>query len=80
VKKVVTKKEPNIIEKRLILVGSVNRNISAKRLLISQPNVRTRAIIVKKEQDPIKEEPVDADDSEELPELEEILRSAGKKI
>jgi hypothetical protein len=35
---------------------------------------------VKKEQDPVKEEPVDADDSEELPELEEILRSAGKKM
>jgi hypothetical protein len=35
---------------------------------------------VKKEQDPVKEEPVDADDSEELLKLEEILRSAGKKI
>jgi hypothetical protein len=43
--------------------------------------VRTRATIVKKEKEPIKEEPVDdaVDDDEELPELEEILRSAGKR-
>jgi hypothetical protein len=80
VKKVVAKKELSITEKRLILVGSAKRNISAKRLLINQPNVRTRATIVKREQNPVKEEPVDANDSEELPELEEILRSAGKKM
>jgi hypothetical protein len=35
---------------------------------------------VKKEQDLIKEEPVDANDSEELPKLKEILWSAGKKM
>jgi hypothetical protein len=44
--------------------------------------VRTRAAIVKKEKEPIKEEPVNdaVDDDKELPELEEILRSAGKKM
>jgi hypothetical protein len=44
--------------------------------------VRTRAAIVKKEKEPIKEEPVDdaVDDDEELPELEEILRSAEEKM
>jgi hypothetical protein len=76
----VAKKELNITEKRPISAGSAERDISAKRLPISQPNVRTRATIVKREQNSVKEEPVDANDSEELPELEEILRSAGKKM
>jgi hypothetical protein len=76
----VAKKEPYITEKRPISVDSAERNISAKPLPIGQPNIRTRAAIVEKEQVPIKEEPVDADDSEELPELEEILRSDGKKM
>jgi hypothetical protein len=80
VKKVIIKKELSTTEKRLILVGSAERNISTKRLLIGQPNVRTRATIVKREQNPVKEEPVDVNDSEELSELEEILRSVGKKM
>jgi hypothetical protein len=74
---VVAKKEP--IEKRPISAGSAERNTSAKRLPISQPNVRTRASLVKKDdpvkqEDPIKEEPI-----KELQDLQEILRNAEKK-
>ena len=43
IKKEVIKKEDKVIEKHPISVGSVERNTSAKRLLIGQPNVRTRA-------------------------------------
>jgi hypothetical protein len=77
---VVAKKELNIIKKRLILVSSVKRNIFIKRLPINPLNIRTQAIIIKREQNPVKEEPVNANNSEELPKLKEILRSAGKKI
>jgi hypothetical protein len=57
---VAVKKE--LIEKRLISAGSAERNISAKRLSIGQPNVRTRGSTVKedhliKQEDPVKEEP-----------------------
>jgi hypothetical protein len=44
---IAVKKE--LIEKRLILTGSAERNISAKRLPISQPNVRTRGFTVKED-------------------------------
>jgi hypothetical protein len=68
IKKGVVKKEQ--IEKRPISAGSAERNISAKRLPTGPRNVRTRAAIVK--QDPTEDE--------DLPDLEEILRSAGKKM
>jgi hypothetical protein len=69
-----------LIEKRPILIGSAERNISAKRLPISQPNVRTRGSIGKedhliKQEDPVKEEP-----TKELQDLQEILRNAGKRM
>jgi hypothetical protein len=59
-----------------------------KRQSIRRPNVRTRAALFKKEQEPVKEEPVDEDatddadddDTGDLPGLEELLRSAGKKM
>jgi hypothetical protein len=54
-KKVIKKeeeKEEKMTEKRLISAGSAERNISAKRLPINQPNIRTRA----RASDPIKEE------------------------
>jgi hypothetical protein len=75
---IVMKKE--LIEKRLITAGSAERNISAKRLPINQPNVRTRGSTVKedhliKQEDPIKEE-----HTKELQDLQEILRNAGKRI
>jgi hypothetical protein len=81
------KKEP----KRPISAGSAERDTSAKRLLIRRPNVRTRAALFKKEQEPVKEEPVDedatddvdddaTDDADELPGLEELLRSAGRRM
>jgi hypothetical protein len=80
----VIKKEP----KRPISAGSAERSTSAKRLSIKRPNVRTRAALFKKEQEPVKEEPVDEDatddadddDTSDLPGLEELLRSAGKKM
>jgi hypothetical protein len=77
-KMVAVKKEP--IEKRPISAGSAERNISAKRLPIGQPNVRTRGSTVKedhpiKQEDPVKEEP-----TEELQDLQEILRNAGKRM
>jgi hypothetical protein len=77
------KKEP----KRPISAGSAKRDTSAKRLPIKRPNVRTRAALFKKEQEPVKEEPVDEnatddadDDADELPGLEELLRSAGRRM
>jgi hypothetical protein len=79
-KKGFVKKEPKAIEKRPISAGSAERNISAKRLPIGQPNVRTRAAIVKEDQDPIKEEEQGPNDDEELHELEDILQNAGKKM
>jgi hypothetical protein len=79
--------------KRLISAGSAERSTSAKRLPIKRFNVRIRAVLFKKEQEPVKEEPVDEnatddadddnandDDTSDLPGLEELLRSAGKKI
>ena len=75
------KKEP--LEKCPISAGSAERNTPAKRLPIGQPNVRTRAAIIKKQDpEPVKEEPIeqDATEGEDLPDLEEILRSAGKKM
>jgi hypothetical protein len=76
----VIKKE--LIEKRPISVDSAERNITAKRIPISQPNVRTRAAIVKQDPEPVKEEPIeqDATEDKDLPDLEEILRNAGKKM
>jgi hypothetical protein len=80
IKKEVVKKEP--IEKRPISAGSAERNTTAKRIPIGQPNVRTRAAIVKQDPEPVKEEPIeqDATEDEDLPDLEEILRNAGKKM
>jgi hypothetical protein len=74
IKKGVIKKEP--IEKRPISAGSAEPNIPAKRLPTGPPNVRTRAAIVKQEE-PIEQDPTE---DEDLPDLEEILRSAGKKM
>jgi hypothetical protein len=53
-----------LIEKRPILAGSAERNISTKRLPISQPNIRTRGSTVEedhliKQEDPVKEEPTE---------------------
>jgi hypothetical protein len=69
-----------LIEKRLISVGSAERNTSAKRLPINQPNIRTRGSTGKedhliKQEDPVKEEP-----TKELQDLQEILRNAGKRM
>jgi hypothetical protein len=52
-----------LIEKRLILVGSAERNISTKRLFIGQLNVRTRGFTVKedhliKQKDFVKKKPI----------------------
>jgi hypothetical protein len=69
--------------KRPISAGSAERDTSAKRLPIKRPNVRTKAALFKKEQEPVKEEPVDedaTDDADELPGLEELLRSAGRRM
>jgi hypothetical protein len=80
IKKGVVKKE--LIEKRPILAGFAERNISAKRLPIGPSNVCTRAAIVKQDPAPVKEEPIEQGptEDEDLPDLEEILRSAGKKM
>jgi hypothetical protein len=73
--------------KRPIFARSAKRDTLVKRLLIKRLNVRTRATLFKKEQEPVKEEPVDEnatddadDDADELPGLEELLRSAGRRI
>jgi hypothetical protein len=71
IKKEGIKKEEKVTEKRPISAGSAERNISAKRLPIGQPNVHTRA----RASNPIKEEPVVED--EPLEELEDIIRNAG---
>jgi len=83
IKKEVTKKEDKVTEKRPISEGSAERNTSAKRFPIGQPNVRLRVrngIFIKKEA-PIKKEAIDnvGNDEEHLPELAEILENAGKK-
>jgi hypothetical protein len=85
------KQAKKIIKKKLkrpISAGSAERSTSAKRLPIKRSNVRIRAALFKKEQEPVKEEPVDEDatddanddDISDLPGLEELLRSAGKKM
>jgi hypothetical protein len=63
IKKGAVKKES--IEKRPISAGSAESNTTAKRLLIGQPNVRTRAAIVKQDPEPMKEEPIEKDATEE---------------
>jgi hypothetical protein len=84
---------------RPISAGLAKRDTLAKRLPIKRLNVRTRATLFKKEQEPVKEEPVDedatndvdeditddvdedtTDDADELPGLEELLRSAGRRM
>jgi hypothetical protein len=83
IKKEITKKEDKVAEKRPISAGSAERNTSAKRLPIGQPNVRTHArngTFIKREAQ-IKKEAIDnvGNDEEHLPELAEILENAGKK-
>jgi hypothetical protein len=69
--------------KRPISAELAERDTLVKRLLIKRPNIRIRAALFKKEQEPVKEEPVDEDttnDADELPGLEELLRSAGRRM